>query len=112
MFVNSYGVWKLAGINYSVEGPFSKTSTGSTFLGAIYDKGGLYQNGSLISDGSTDLPAAAYATRISARQSWINSVLSGQLGSSGFGTTVPEPASAALLVIGAACGLLRRRRAT
>src|SRR3954467_1514101 len=37
VFVNSYGVWKLAGINYSIEGPFSKTSGGSTFLGSIFD---------------------------------------------------------------------------
>ena len=70
VFVNSYGTWKLAGINYSIEGPFSTTAGGTKFLGAIFDKGGLYYNSSKIYDGAADAPESFYATRVSAHASW------------------------------------------
>jgi hypothetical protein len=113
VFVNSYGTWKLAGINYSIEGPFSTSSAGSKFLGAIYDKGGLYYNGAKITDTWSDLPGSMYATRIASHSSWINNVLAGRVaaGAAVPSTLVPEPIGAGLLAaIGMAWSLKRRRR--
>src|SRR5207248_8657603 len=101
VFVNSYGTWKLAGINYSIEGPFKTSSSGADFLGAIFDKGGLYYNGSKIYDGATDAPESFYATRVSSHASWINSVLAGRItaGAALPGTSlVPEPVALSALL--------------
>jgi len=112
VFVNSYGVWKLAAISYSVDNPFATSSGGSTFFGSFFDKGGLYQNGSQITDTSTDIPQQAYATRISSNQNWIKSIIGSSSASAALGSAslVPEPTSAALLLSGASALLLRRRR--
>jgi len=112
VFVNSYGTWKLAGINYSIEGPFRTSAGGADFLGAIFDKGGLYYQGSKITDVSSDLPGALYATRVSSHSGWINSVLAGQIAASaaqpGFGSVVPEPTSVGIVLL-AAWSLKRSR---
>ena len=39
------GVWKLAGINYAIDGPFSTTASRPAFYGAISDESGLYEDG-------------------------------------------------------------------
>ena len=79
VFINDGGTWKLAGLNYSVEAQFSYTGADGGFFAAIFDKGGLYQwNGggwTFVNDQGTDVPAIAYATRISSRVSWINSTI-------------------------------------
>ena len=84
MFLNDNGVWKLAGINYSVENPFNDSFVGNGFNAAIFDKGGLYTGSSSlwvpVPDTPSDQPQLAYCTRISNRTAWINSVLS-----------IPEP---------------------
>ena len=86
--------------------------------GARYHEkqGGLYQAGAFNADTASDLPGNFYATRISSRSSWINSVLKGtsaasasSVGAIAGATAVPEPSSAAIFGIGAAF-LLRRRR--
>ncbi|MEA2709146.1 MAG: hypothetical protein QOF78_1747, partial [Phycisphaerales bacterium] len=111
--------WKLAGINYLVDGPFSLSGTnGSGFNASIFDKGGLYVGGDgkwqYNTDTSADIPGNWYATRISSRQSWIKSIIgSTAAGASatapaGSLVAVPEPAGLSLLAIGAAA-LLRRR---
>jgi len=70
--------YKLAGINYSVTGPYNTTNSGPGFDAAIFNQHGLYgQNNAgtwtLIRTG----PVAGnfYATRISSRINWIKSVL-------------------------------------
>jgi hypothetical protein len=114
VFVNSYGAWKLAGVIYSAENPFKTSSGGSTFNANIFDKGGLYYNNSFVSDTSTDNPQQWYATRISSRGSWINSVLNGSASPSAAavpgGSVVPEPTSAGILLGATGLVALRRRR--
>jgi hypothetical protein len=78
-FINDGGTCKLAGINYAVDGPYSKQSDGSnSFTAALYDTRGLY-----VSDGSNWLPVTGaarvptgfYPTRISTKLAWICSVI-------------------------------------
>jgi hypothetical protein len=116
VFINDGGKWKLAGINYLVDGPFSLSSGGATFQASIYDKGGLYVQNQLIPDSSTDVPGQWYATRVSSRQSWIKSIIGSTSSASVSpaalsGTSaVPEPGTLSLVGIGAAWLLGRRRR--
>ncbi len=103
VFINDGGIWKLAGVNYSVEGSFDFNNTigdGQEFTGALFDKSGLYEG----SDGSgwnyqtpTGLPQPInlYASRISDSALAISSI-----------AVVPEPSSALLLFC--AFGLLGR----
>lgn len=73
VFIAEGGLWKLAGINYGIEGPFQVCATDASFYGGILDKSGLYQQP--LADGNLR-PACFYATRISARLDWITTVLS------------------------------------
>lgn len=75
MFIQQNGGWSLAAINYGIEGPFSTTSKGTTFYAALMDESGLYCGGSLIPNDGQLRPARFYATRISTRLAWINSIL-------------------------------------
>lgn len=79
VFLNDGAGWKLAGINYSVDGPYNLTNTGPGFEAAIFDEGGLYTNSAglwrLEADQAFDVPGAFYATRISEQLGWINDVL-------------------------------------
>jgi len=109
VFINSSNKWYLAGVIYSVETPYKTSSSGSTFDAAIFDKGGLYYNNSLVSDTSTDNPAFMYATRISTNRSWINGI-TGASAAPGLGAVVPEPASAMVLMAGLGMLGLRRSR--
>jgi hypothetical protein len=72
VFIQEGGVWKLAGINYGIEGPFRVSATDPSFYGAILDKSGLYQQPPV--DGFLR-PACFFATRISTRLSWITTIL-------------------------------------
>ena len=119
VFINDGGKWKLAGINYLVDGPFSLSGTNGTgFNGSIFDKGGLYVGGDgkwmYNSDTSADIPGNFYATRISSRQSWVKSIIGTTTASASpltaSAVAVPEPASLSILAIGASALLRRRRR--
>lgn len=83
VFIKEGAVWKLAAINYAVDGPFNTSTNGPGFFGAIFDEGGLYRpqgtNWVLIPDLPTDLPSAFYSTRISAHLDWINATLQSAL---------------------------------
>lgn len=83
VFILDGAAWKLAGINYAVDGPFNTTNTGAGFNAAIFDTGGLYQLNQSTSSWDynppspvVDAPSAFYATRISANLAWINSIIS------------------------------------
>jgi hypothetical protein len=101
IFIEDEGIWKLAGLNYGVDGPFNTEPTGSGYQALIFDKGGLYEKfGSLwieIPDQEPDIPSAFGATRISANKDWIVSV-------------VPEPSTYVLLMVGGLLVLALRRR--
>ena len=79
IFINEGGVWKLAGINLAVEGPFNTNTIGPGFQAAIFDKGGLYTGGEgnwrQVLDLPIDQPGSFFATRISSNLAWINQVL-------------------------------------
>ncbi len=76
LFVLEEGLWRLAGINFSVDGPFRKDlSEGNEgYLAALFDCGGMeYKDGTWfpIAEEVDDKPSAFYASRISASLSEI-----------------------------------------
>ncbi len=107
VFVNDGGIWKLAGINYSVDGYFDTNDTvfdGSEFGAALTDRGGLYQGNdgdgwSLIPNIGPDLPSNFYASRIATNAVAIQTI-----------AAVPEPQGIVLLISAAILTCLRRRR--
>jgi hypothetical protein len=74
VFIQDNGVWKLAGINYGVDGPFGVTPA-DAFYGAIFDVSGLYVGGAFVPNDGQIYPACFYATRISYRLTWIQSII-------------------------------------
>ena len=82
MFIEDGGTWKLAGLHYSVDGPFSLDGTANTqFMGALLDLRGLYYENStggwtFVSTSGPVVPSGFYSTRISAHIDWINGVIS------------------------------------
>lgn len=109
VFVNDGGIWKLAGVNYSIDGMFDTNNIigdGSDFNAALFDRGGLYQGSdsfgwTKIPDLPLDNPSSMYASRISTSADAIMSI-----------TMVPEPQSALLIMLTLSAGLLQRRRVT
>ncbi|MGD1019922.1 MAG: hypothetical protein ABSA12_11465 [Verrucomicrobiia bacterium] len=87
VFIENDGVWELAGINYSADGPFNVDATSSnSFNASMIDAGGLYQE---VTPGDWELqpatnaapiPSAFYSTRISANLDWIESVINFDVG--------------------------------
>jgi hypothetical protein len=74
------GTWQLAGINFAVDGPYNTSTNGAGFEAAIFDEGGLFRRDdndewALIPDRPFDQSGAFYATRVSTRIDWIQSVL-------------------------------------
>lgn len=106
--------WKLAGINYSVDGPFKRTADGSEFHAALFDLGGFYYGSTFIADQFIDIPQKFYATRISSNMPWIMGVLNGTVPPTqtappaGRPAGVPEPT--ALFGVATATVLSRRQR--
>ncbi len=101
MFLQEGGIWKLAAINYAVEGPWKYEINGGTFNGAVFDRGGLYRGSMLYADELIDNPGSFYATPISSNYEWIMGVAL---------VPVPEPSPWALLVAGLGMLLWRRKR--
>ena len=77
LFIQESGEWKLAGINYGVDGPFSNAVDGTTFFAALVDRGGLCEaDGSVCyTDTMTDNPSAFYSSRLSTHAGEIYSLL-------------------------------------
>ena len=71
-------VWKLAGINWALDASYSTSSGSGFFSGALFDRGGFYQNGQLVTDTTADNPQRAWASRIgdTTNTAFINSVTS------------------------------------
>jgi len=81
VFIQDGSAWKLAGINYAVDGPYNTTSSGAGFDAAIFDGRGLYQEDAnnvwVPITGATPQPGSFYSTRVSAHVAWIDSVING-----------------------------------
>ena len=79
VFLLEGGTWKLAGINYSVDGPYNTTDSGAGFNAALFDQGGLYhQDGTnwvWTRDWPPEQPGTFYATRVSSHVAWVNDIL-------------------------------------
>jgi hypothetical protein len=81
MFITNGGAWRLAGINYAVDGYYSFTGSDTDrFDAAMMDVGGLYVGSdadgwTFFTNQSADIPSGFYCTRISANLAWINSVI-------------------------------------
>lgn len=77
-FIQDGAVWKLAGINLAVDGPYNTGPVGSGFFGSIFDEGGLYKGGEnkwvLTPDLPTSQAGAFFITRVSARADWIRGI--------------------------------------
>ncbi len=81
VFIQSDGLWKLAGINYGADGYYSLSASGTNpFYAALYDQNGLFY-GDPGNPAAPFLPAsgsgASYASRISSRASIIHSLIPG-----------------------------------
>ena len=108
VFINDGGVWKLAGINASVDGSWQYTNNSNTgqtgeaeFQAALFDARGMYLGSdasgwTLVTNEGEPVPSGFYSTRISSYQSQIYTI-----------TGVPEPGCLALVAFG---GLMVMRR--
>jgi len=113
VFIEDNGVWKLAGINYGVDGPWQLTATGTPFDAAIFDASGLYlNNGSnpaiYINNGPPDKPAYSYSSEISGDLAFIDGAIDDSLGIPA--EPLPEPGTAAILLAAGTLTLRCRRR--
>jgi hypothetical protein len=108
VYIREAGTWKLAGINYAVDGPYYFNDNGSGgFDGALFDTRDFYYQDSAnpvhytLIDGPTPVPSGFYSTRISSKRAWIYSVVDprGDANGNGISNTVdyamslnlPEP---------------------
>jgi len=117
VFMNVNGLWALIGVNTAVQSRFNTTNSGDGFDAAIFDARNLYYHGAadpnawLRASGSSAMPATAYASRLSSHVDFLDDyVPASELYLVGE-TTVPEPATAGLMLVGAVVLLLSRRRA-
>ncbi len=97
VFIQDGTVWKLAGINYGVSGPYYTAPPADPgFNAALFDENGYFVGQTAATSTPASGPGEFFVTRVSSRAAFINSV-------------IPEPGSGALLLSAAAL-LLRRRR--
>jgi hypothetical protein len=79
VFIKDGRTFKLAAINYAVDGPYDMTSSGEGFTAALFDQRGFYtqnQSGTwTLVSGPAWSPGGFYATRISSHITWIKSIL-------------------------------------
>lgn len=101
VFIQSAGIWRLAGINFAVSGPFysNNGTSGSGTRSAIYNESGLYSSGNNATfSGPLGLGSGVFvASRVSTDQAWIASV-------------IPEPSTYAMLIVAGGCVALGFRR--
>lgn len=79
VFVQDEDAWKLAAINYAVDGRYNTNSSGPGFSAAIFDRGGLFSGAENRWIFTPDLPGpqpgSFFMSRISIRVDWIRSVI-------------------------------------
>lgn len=105
VFILDGGVWKLAGVNYGVDGFFNLNNIPGNdpeIQAALFDRGGFYQGsdagGWSINPLPANSPANFYASRISSSAAEIQSIIA-----------VPEPGGVTLLMLGMLLVFRRRR---
>jgi hypothetical protein len=78
LFVLEAGLWRLAGIHYSVDGPFRTGPGGTPFSAALFDVGGLeYEDPpgwTAVEEGVENIASSFYSTRISSSLGWISGI--------------------------------------
>jgi hypothetical protein len=80
VFINDGTGWTLAGVAAAVDSSFNTTDTGNGFVASLIDSRGLYysstppDNWQLIT-GPQPVPSGFYATQISVRAGWIDSIV-------------------------------------
>jgi MYXO-CTERM domain-containing protein len=112
VFINDGGVWKLAGINYSVDGnwDYNAVVDAYEFRAALFDARGMYvgtdgtgpnpiPNWTLVEDDGVPVPSGFYSTRISSYKNQIYGI-----------TGVPEPGALTLVALAGLFALRRSRR--
>ena len=81
LFVLEDGLWRLAGIHRSVDGPFRLDSMEAGYNAALYDMGGLqYEDPpgwTSVPEGAENVPSSFHSSRISASLAWITGTASG-----------------------------------
>lgn len=115
VFIKENGIWKLAGINYAVEGLFAYQAGVDPFNAALFDAGGLWvgqgTSWTLLPNLVTDRPSSFYSTRISSRLAWIRSIVPEPADSLGDVPALPGWALLGLLVALAGLGARRLQAA-
>jgi hypothetical protein len=75
VFLKDGAVWKLAGINSDVDRFSSGPEGGGPYTAAMFDQRGSYLPDGTLVTGKIPVPSGFYAARISARLSWISSII-------------------------------------
>ena len=107
------GQWKLAGINYGVDGPYRFQPESASFFAAMLDTSGLFAGEPpvLVSPEGMHKPNGGYVSRVSASRIFIESVINATA-LDATSAAVPEPSTAAILGVSAVWALRARRRTT
>ena len=75
MFLLQDGLWRLAGIHYSVDGPFRIIPSGPSFIGAVFDRDGLEAfngtNWTTVPADPFDVKSSFFSSRIAASLPWL-----------------------------------------
>ena len=79
VFIQQGDSWKLAGVNFSVDGVYRQPGDTQSYAAALFDVRGYYERdsqGNYVQITSpSDVPTSFYATRVSSKLGWIYSVI-------------------------------------
>ena len=76
VFIRDGPAWKLAGINFQIDGPYSTSPNGSAAVSAsLFDQVGYFSQNAAGKWVANSGPGSWYATRISSHLTWIRSIV-------------------------------------
>src|SRR5262249_22777887 len=104
IFINDGTGWKLAGVAAAVDAYFNTSDSGDGFMAALFDCRGLYYttkppNAWTLVQSLSPVPSGFYGTRVSARASWIDSILPPNAAVSDADVPVLSPVQTGLLAM-------------